>query len=500
MIYICNIIIIMFALSVQAQDNHYWYQQYGARSTGLSGAVIAGIRDNSAIYYNPGAMSFIDENSVSADATVYSMSFLKIKNGLGTGNDLSSSPVMIYPQAISGILQLKKIPRLKIGYGLLTRNKSNLSINERVEMDIDILKNINGTERYVGAFEYNATLDEEWAGFGLSWKFSEKFAAGFSNFASIRIHSTRNFLYIRAFPKNNYAITMEGDTLPFYTASISNYEDIKYTNVNQLFKFGFAYNSKFLNLGATIISPGIRFNMVDLGKVQREATRSNISSDSQGEYISRPDYIAIDRQDKLPVYYKSPWSIGAGLEIRYNNNSLFASVEYFSKIDQYFLIKADIREDYGMPPGVMDNVNEQTGGEFLTVSRAAASVTNFAIGYEYRISPAFAVQCGFRTDYNHQKNADYKKYVYLPRLAGSYWDLYHLSLGAFVKKDRHFLSLALNFTYYYESDTWQIINLSEPYEYNTNTREELRGDRKQDAELSFRGYAVIVGYTRIIKD
>ncbi|MBK6273417.1 MAG: hypothetical protein IPF58_01410 [Saprospirales bacterium] len=54
------IILMMLNASVYAQ-NHYWSQQYGAENTLLGGACIAGARDNSAMYYNPAGLGFVEE-------------------------------------------------------------------------------------------------------------------------------------------------------------------------------------------------------------------------------------------------------------------------------------------------------------------------------------------------------------------------------------------------------------------------------------------------------
>ena len=45
--------------TTQAQDMHYWTQQYGARSSMLGGAVIHGLDDNSAVFYNPANLAYI---------------------------------------------------------------------------------------------------------------------------------------------------------------------------------------------------------------------------------------------------------------------------------------------------------------------------------------------------------------------------------------------------------------------------------------------------------
>ncbi|AYB30037.1 hypothetical protein D4L85_05345 [Chryseolinea soli] len=47
-----------------AQDTHYWTQQFGTHAALLSGSSVAASDDNSVVYYNPAAMSFLDSTSI----------------------------------------------------------------------------------------------------------------------------------------------------------------------------------------------------------------------------------------------------------------------------------------------------------------------------------------------------------------------------------------------------------------------------------------------------
>ena len=106
---------------VSAQDDHYWSQQYGAESTLLGGAMVGGASDNSAIYYNPGALAFISNPSLSIDANVYRMDKTLITDGAGKGQNLNSAQISIYPHIISGMLKLIKNDRIKFSYSLFLK-------------------------------------------------------------------------------------------------------------------------------------------------------------------------------------------------------------------------------------------------------------------------------------------------------------------------------------------------------------------------------------------
>ncbi len=76
-----SICLLHFSFNSVSQDNHYWTQQYGAAGTLMGGAMTAGVTDNSAIYYNPGVLSFIDNLSLSVDANVYKMDKILVADG-----------------------------------------------------------------------------------------------------------------------------------------------------------------------------------------------------------------------------------------------------------------------------------------------------------------------------------------------------------------------------------------------------------------------------------
>jgi hypothetical protein len=47
-----------------SQDSNYNTNQYGSRSALMGGAVVGGVRDTSAGFYNPGALGFVDNASL----------------------------------------------------------------------------------------------------------------------------------------------------------------------------------------------------------------------------------------------------------------------------------------------------------------------------------------------------------------------------------------------------------------------------------------------------
>ena len=108
---IAFVLFFLFALQLTAQDYHYWSEQYGGDASLLGGAAIAGVGDNSAVYYNPAAMAFqatTDKFSISANA--YRLRYANTQHGLGQDLHFTAFNMMVNPQMIAGILHLKMLP------------------------------------------------------------------------------------------------------------------------------------------------------------------------------------------------------------------------------------------------------------------------------------------------------------------------------------------------------------------------------------------------------
>ena len=57
--------------ALAAQDNHYWTHQFGTRASLMGGAMIGGVDDTSAVYYNPGRLGWITNDSLKVSANGY---------------------------------------------------------------------------------------------------------------------------------------------------------------------------------------------------------------------------------------------------------------------------------------------------------------------------------------------------------------------------------------------------------------------------------------------
>ena len=292
----------------------------------------AGASDNSAIYYNPGSLAFINNPSLSIDANVYRMDKTLITDGAGNGLNLNSAQISIYPQIISGMLKLLKNERIKFSYTLLTRNHNNILMNTRYTSTAsqnDPENPIPGATTYVGAYDYVNQLDEQWLGIGAGYRLSDKLGIGATLFGIYRGQTYQLTNYTREI---NYID-------PYYTfGTITNDEAVKYTSVRMLAKFGMAYVPGKWKFGLTLTTPS--FGIYSTGSIQRE--NSNIIVSENPEDM-KDNFLIMDSKSGLTAKYKHPLSVAFGINYQTSKTRIVFSAEYFSRINTYHLLEPALR-------------------------------------------------------------------------------------------------------------------------------------------------------------
>ncbi len=441
------IFVILFSLLngfAFCQDYHYWSEQFGAESHLMGGAVVAGVRDNSAIFYNPGAVGFIEGNSVSVNANIYKVQLTRMKNSLGEDIDVKYNRYTFYPQMLSGMLQLFRSNNWKLSYGLFTKYNSRMRFNKRYFGSIDISPDFPGSENYVGVFDYNNEFIEQWGGIGIACKINKNIAIGVTQFVAYRYQT--------------YRLGFSAKTIPvidsnYFVSSISEYNDVLYVNWRLIWKLGLALDYGKWKAGFTITSPSVCF--YGDADVQREISFHNM--EKLGVTIRVDDFLAIDRQEYLWMHYKTPLSVSAGIRYSNKKTTIEVSAEYFAEIKPYNIIDAE-EKPVIYPKEIFD---EEIGKiKFVSVKGAANDVLNVAIGWQQILNDNFDFLCGFRTDFNNFTIQDELLDGII--MSGRTWDLYHITLGAAMKRERSKITAGLEYTYGRQKNLTQIVNFSNP--------------------------------------
>lgn len=456
-----------------AQDFHYWSQQYGAESTLLGGAMVGGVSDNSAVYYNPGAIAFIANPSLSIDANVYRIDKVFISDGAGNGVNLNSAQISIYPQIISGMINLAKNDRLKLSYALLTRNHNNVLMNTRYTGKSNVSDPVDPAATYtsfVGAYDYVNQLDEQWLGLGAGYSISEKAGVGMTLFGSYRGQSYQLTNYVR---EVNYAD-------PVYNyGTVTNDEAVKYYSVRLLAKLGVSYLSGRFKYGLTVTTPSV--GLFENGSVQRENSNIVVSENNNDMDWN---FIIMDQKSDEKADYRHPFSVAGGIDYQASKTRLVISAEFFAAIKSYYVMKPG-SEPFIYPQAYLDSASVKPMIEsYLNVKNGAKPVLNVAIGLNQVIFKRINLLLGASTDFSCYDNSSGANEL----MSGfGVWDIYHFSAGLSYHKEKHSVTLGCSYSFTPSQNI-------PPYTIINQTP-----DFTDKALLTAHSWSVVLGYTYYFK-
>lgn len=466
--YLAYFISLITASIAIAQENNHWNQQAGAISNMIGGASTASARDNSAIFYNPGCLAFVENSSLSLVGDAYFVSTLTIKNGVGTGIDLKSRIADATPQIVSGIIKNKKNPDFSITYAFINSDYSFINLTANNEMYYNVLPELPGDEIYIATYDYYNRQKEDWVGIGMGHKIGKYFGIGFSYFISIRSQDlTRSY-------SANVLEYFENVDISSVLASSSFREAFEYRNVGMLWKFGINYDKEQLKLGLNITTPN-----VNVGIIPGSLTRDQITSIPPLNNISP---IQSTRQSRVQTVHKLPLQVDLGGEYEFANTSISARLGYSGSIAPYSLLKTTA------PANEIQEILQPDDEKFNTMLDANKAILNVGIGFIHVIKEGWAILGGYRTDYNYfdEEKLD-RQNDPVPSI--SYWDLHHVSGGFTWYGEQYFVSLGLNYGFG-QSNGLQEINLTEPTLEN-----ELFGIRDYSAHATYNQFKINLGFT-----
>ncbi|MCB0754657.1 MAG: hypothetical protein H6603_06165 [Flavobacteriales bacterium] len=458
-------------------QNQYWAQQYGSRSALLGGAVVAGATDNSALYYNPALLSLIENGHLSVSANAYGFEFAKLKNGAGNGLDLVSFQTLIYPQIVSGMINLKKAPKFKLGYGILTRFSNRTKLNLLTEQQVEITPLGSGDEYYKSNFIYELSNIEQWGAISLGYKINEKFSVGLTQFISYLNNDSRLSI--------DRSVDVSADSASF-TAQLLSENNSIINHVGLLYKVGFSFQSNGHKLGVTATSPNIKlWGRANASAAQIEYNMDRLGAADPEPFFSLSSLIVESQNRRLDVNYKLPWSFALGYEYEFPKGTkiMFAS-EVFLPVKQYTVFVDEspvtIRPEQTYQGAQVDS--------FLFKTNELQLVINAAIGIEQPINDKFSYLFSFRTDFN-STDFDSQRNV-TASINTTFWNSYHFATGVTWKRTNSKMALGFNYTLGESAVQQQPISFTAPISART-----LVGPTERNFKPVVHGLSVIVGYT-----
>lgn len=534
--------ILLFCICAYSQDNNYWNQMPGSRSALLGGAVVGSVRDNSAIFYNPGALGFVDSSSISIAANSFQFERANIENGGGKGVDFTSKKIQTVPLvSISTSFKFKPNSKSTFGFIVFTKNQTSNSFSNRVDdlLDTNILSgnyyiSKNPKIGYIGDFNMHTGLTETWIGACYSYKINKAISFGASPFISYRT---------QLFSKSFVSRVILDKTSNFSQAQItsesySDISNISSSNLRALGKFGVSVDLNKLKFGIVLTTKSLNLGGTTL--ISRDISYSGGQADPYFiNQFDNSDTSAVpymfnlnDRQQGLKTTYKSPLSLAAGIENQFKNTKFLVSAEYFQEVATYNLVTPDSNNFYrsgNISPVLNSSVTVKSAksDKYLKITDANNAVFNFAFAIEQSFNKRFIewvnsinpkqikvegliISASYRTDRSSYKKTNNDFWVYKygygdtsytvgQRLSFSENDLHHLNIGVTIKRKKSDVHLGFCYSYGSNKKFQALNNISNPIDNVISNNLGAIPDFSNPANYIYKSYSILLGYTYHLK-
>jgi len=395
------------------QDSHYWTSQYGTRATLLGGAVIGSVLDLSGTYYNPGGMSLLEKPDTLMAAKVLQYPQVTLAGGESSGVPLNTFSPGPAPSLIAGTFRLRGLRKHWFGYSYLSRQDVKLGVSVSETGRHDILPDVPGSEGYVSQFRIDEKLSEQW--FGLTWstKLSSHVGVGVTQYFAFRSH--------RAMTQELVEALGQDDRLAMALGA----RQYAYYHLRLLWKIGLAADFKKLTLGLTLTSPSLA--LAGRGSTGVDSTVIGLDVNGDG---TADDFLAADYREHLPIAYRTPLSLAAGMTFKIQKVRFYWSTEWFARIRPYTVIDAA-------------EFPAQSTGEILStdITQELEAILNWGAGLEWFYSPRFKGYASFTTDYSAKRSGT------LTNMSVTDWDIHHIVTGGEFALKKSSLTVGLGFSF-----------------------------------------------------
>jgi hypothetical protein len=443
-----RVLIIFFLISIThssfSQDRQFWDQAIGGRTALLGGVAVGGVRDYSATFYNPGALSFLSKKSMSFNFNAYGIKDFSFINGGGPGIDSRYTRVSLYPASLAGPLPFLGDSLERFSYMIYSTGYSYVRISERYEGYSDVIptrpgNSFAGDEYLINQGKLDALLSEVTVGFGYSKKIADNVGIGLSILGAYRDQT-----------KIRYESYTAYDTTNQRAATSDIYVDLDYWAVRFSAKLGISAEWEKLKLGATITTPSFAIKKASGGTDMASLTSNNVYIDSiTGNQV---DILASDRQEGLPVNYRSPFSFAAGIEYKFSDDTfLHFAFEWFAPLSTYVVMQPESGDFILTNPAVIRPIDS---AELLRVYDSMNSVFNAGIAIEHKLNESYTGYAAIRTDFSNANINDINGLF----IGFTDFNIYHFTLGASTILDNTTIGVGFEYSHGEREDFPQIFN------------------------------------------
>lgn len=368
----------------QAQDSHYWTNQYGTEAQLIGGLVVGSTSDLSSTFYNPGAISLSSDQTLVISTSAFEMIQTGLRSKSGRDLDLNSLQTRPAPGIFAFRFWQDSLQNDHLSVSVLTRRDSYQDFH-----NLDYSKQFTQiSQEFVKESIAFNRLTETWFGFSFSHRMSKSLGIGITQYVAVRNQRER-FQGIR----QSINETGQGST----AVSVI---DWQYTHIRLLWKAGFIIKTDQYSWGITVTTPGL--NIYGNGSGYFNASIMGQSTD--------PELISVFSED-LNVRYRSPISIAVGGAMKVGKSTIYLGGEYFTPVDAYNLM-------------ALESEGINSPDQLLKLSHELEPVFNFGIGMAHKFTDLFSLYGSVITNHSGvlpDTQSDLKYSVY---------DIYHFSLGS----------------------------------------------------------------------
>lgn len=285
--------------AAHAHDTTYWTEQFGSNASMLGGAVVGGVRDSSATFYNPGALAFIGAPQLSVSADAYGLEGFTIEDGAGSGADLKANRTVVMPALLATTMSFDALPNQRVAYSLLTRKRFSFAVNGRRDERVNVLDDDRepGTEEYIGQFSSKGDITDLWGGLSWAWRVNDNIGIGFTAYGGYYDLQYSESIIARAIPASR-------------TIALSDRSSVfGFSHLRGIAKLGAAFDYPPFKIGLAVTSSS--FGNSGKGTIAADFAASNVDINGDKSVLS---FVADDRQENLEATFKSPMSLSAGID------------------------------------------------------------------------------------------------------------------------------------------------------------------------------------------
>jgi hypothetical protein len=486
----CNsflpVVFLLFLLAIlhepaNAQAGRYWDQNLNSEAALLSGAVVAGESSIAAIYYNPATIPEMTRNNLSLSANLFSLYDLKADNALGDDFPATRTQVDIYPRIVTLTVNPKKRPDMTIEIAYFAKTNDYIQINQGTSLTRDIVPSNPGDEYYTGEYYLRSKFLDYYGGVGFGYKLSSSLALGFSGLISYKDDQFYNLITADAF-------TMpEPGNAPQYLSDARYHLKYNMYDVRLITKLGIHFRKELWALGANISFPSLK--LFGDGSVVKQYAYSNIHKDAGNPEASSLLYGG--RQQNCTSHFKDPLSVAAGVNYYAPSGKsvVLLTAEYFFGLSDFNYIEAgnDPGEDgYHYGPARPE--------DWLSFTLSQNPVLNVGVAFKEQVNARLMVSGGFRTDFGYIDPVEEREFPNNNRRALYTFDVYHVNLGLGYGFKRGSIILGTQYSNGRANDQQQIVNLTEPVEFISDSQMPLTGPISNNVQLRYNDISVYLGF------